>query len=235
MIQGQTQELEKCLRYTFKNTGLFKQALTHRSAAGPNNERLEFLGDAILNVTIAEALYERFESASEGVLSRLRASLVQEATLASLAREFELGDHLILGQGEMKSGGFRRASILSDAIEALIGAIRLDADMRTAQACVLDWFSTRLASVSLEQNHKDAKTELQEWLQSRSLALPQYDLLDTNGQAHQQQFKVSCSIQTKQKAIKTVTAIASNRKKAEKDAAEQMLRLLGVRDQKIYE
>jgi len=160
--------LERRLGHTFQNQELMLLALTHRSFAGRNNERLEFLGDAILNFVAGEALFERFPQAREGQLSRLRARLVKGETLAVLARGFELGEYLRLGSGELKSGGFRRESILADALEALIGAIYLDADMETARERVLAWLADEFEGLTLVDTNKDPKTRLQEFLQSRS-------------------------------------------------------------------
>lgn len=169
-------------------------ALTHRSFAGRNNERLEFLGDAILNFVAGEALFERFPQAREGQLSRLRARLVKGETLAILARGFDLGEYLRLGSGELKSGGFRRESILADALEALIGAIYLDAGMDVARQRVLDWLSNELGSLTLVDTNKDPKTRLQEFLQSRATDLPRYEVVDIQGEPHCRTFFVQCEI-----------------------------------------
>ena len=169
-------------------------ALTHRSFAGRNNERLEFLGDAILNFVAGEALFERFPLAREGQLSRLRARLVKGETLAILARGLQLGDYLRLGSGELKSGGFRRESILADALEALIGAIYLDAGMDVARQRVLSWLSNELDSLTLVDTNKDPKTRLQEFLQSRATDLPRYDVVDIQREPHCRTFFVQCEI-----------------------------------------
>ncbi len=169
-------------------------ALTHRSFAGRNNERLEFLGDAILNFVAGEALFERFPLAREGQLSRLRARLVKGETLAVLARGLQLGDYLRLGSGELKSGGFRRESILADALEALIGAIYLDAGMDVARQRVLSWLSNELDSLTLVDTNKDPKTRLQEFLQSRATDLPRYEVVDIQGEPHCRTFFVQCEI-----------------------------------------
>lgn len=169
-------------------------ALTHRSFAGRNNERLEFLGDAILNFVAGEALFERFPLAREGQLSRLRARLVKGETLAILARGLQLGDYLRLGSGELKSGGFRRESILADALEALIGAIYLDAGMDVARQRVLSWLSNELDSLTLVDTNKDPKTRLQEFLQSRATDLPRYEVVDIQGEPHCRTFFVQCEI-----------------------------------------
>lgn len=186
--------LERQLGHTFQDQDLMLLALTHRSFAGRNNERLEFLGDAILNFVAGEALFERFPLAREGQLSRLRARLVKGETLAVLARGLQLGDYLRLGSGELKSGGFRRESILADALEALIGAIYLDAGMDVARQRVLSWLSNELDSLTLVDTNKDPKTRLQEFLQSRATDLPRYDVVDIQGEPHCRTFFVQCEV-----------------------------------------
>ena len=186
--------LERQLGYTFKDQELMVLALTHRSFAGRNNERLEFLGDAILNFVAGEALFERFPQAREGQLSRLRARLVKGETLALLARGFDLGEYLRLGSGELKSGGFRRESILADALEALIGAIYLDAGMDMARDRVLAWLASEFDTLTLVDTNKDPKTRLQEFLQSRACDLPRYEVVDIQGEPHCRIFFVECEI-----------------------------------------
>lgn len=186
--------LERRLGYTFKDQDLMILALTHRSFAGRNNERLEFLGDAILNFVAGEALFERFPQAREGQLSRLRARLVKGETLALLARGFDLGEYLRLGSGELKSGGFRRESILADALEALIGAIYLDTGMEAARERVLDWLTAELDGLTLVDTNKDPKTRLQEFLQSRACELPRYEVVDIQGEPHCRTFFVECQV-----------------------------------------
>ena len=186
--------LEKKLGYLFIDGDLLKRAITHRSAGSRHNERLEFLGDSILSLVIAEALYHQFPDVSEGDMSRMRATLVREKTLAELAREFDLGEYLILGPGELKSGGFRRESILADALEALIGAIYLDAGMDVARERVLAWLEGELQSLTLVDTNKDPKTRLQEFLQSRSCELPRYEVVDIQGEPHCRTFFVECEI-----------------------------------------
>jgi ribonuclease-3 len=186
--------LERQLGYTFQNQELMLLALTHRSFAGRNNERLEFLGDAILNFVAGEALFQRFPQAREGQLSRLRARLVKGETLAILARGFNLGDYLRLGSGELKSGGYRRESILADALEAVIGAIYLDSGMDQARERVLAWLTNELESLTLVDTNKDPKTRLQEFLQSRGCELPQYEVVDIQGDPHCRTFYVECRI-----------------------------------------
>lgn len=186
--------LERKLGYTFKNQELMLVALTHRSHAGRNNERLEFLGDAILNFIAGEELFKHFPQAREGQLSRLRARLVKGETLAVLARGFELGDYLRLGSGELKSGGFRRESILADALEALIGAIYLDSGMEAARDRVLAWLANELDGLTLVDTNKDPKTRLQEFLQSRGCELPRYEVVDIQGEPHCRTFFVECQV-----------------------------------------
>ncbi len=217
--------LERKLGYSFKDQDLMILALTHRSFAGRNNERLEFLGDAILNFVAGEALFERFPQAREGQLSRLRARLVKGETLAVLARGFELGEYLRLGSGELKSGGFRRESILADALEALIGAIYLDAGMDAARARVLDWLSGELDGLTLIDTNKDPKTRLQEFLQSRACELPRYEVVDIQGEPHCRTFMVECQVALLNE--KTLGQ-GGSRRIAEQVAAAAALIALGV-------
>lgn len=201
----------------FAEGALAERALTHRSFEGPNNERLEFLGDAILNFIIAEELYQRFPHAQEGDLSRMRARLVKGETLADIAREHQLGDCLLLGPGELKSGGHRRESILADALEALIGAFYLDAGIERCRARVLAWYERRLGQVVPGEVNKDAKTRLQEMLQARGRPLPVYHLLDTRGEAHQQSFEIACEVPSLGARF---IASGGSRRAAEQAAAE---------------
>ncbi|MBL4908799.1 MAG: ribonuclease III [Alteromonadaceae bacterium] len=214
------QQLSKRLGYQFNNAELLEQALTHRSAKGVHNERLEFLGDSVLGFVIAEDLYQKFPQSSEGELTRMRSSLVKGVTLAELARDFDLGDYLILGPGELKSGGFRRDSILEDAIEAIIGAIFLDADMDTIKAVILQWFESRLSQMNPANEQKDPKSRLQEYLQGRKIPLPQYEVIQIAGQSHQQEFTVRCS---SEKLAIAVTTKGASRRKAEQEGALQLL------------
>jgi ribonuclease-3 len=226
VTQAQALErLQRRLGHQFADSELLTLALTHRSFAGRNNERLEFLGDAILNFVAGEALYERFPQAREGQLSRLRARLVKGETLAVLARGFELGEYLRLGSGELKSGGFRRESILADALEALIGAIYLDAGMDVARARVLDWLEGELQGLTLVDTNKDPKTRLQEFLQSRGSELPAYSVVDIQGDPHCRTFFVECTITLLNE--KTCGQGAS-RRIAEQVAAAAALSALGV-------
>ena len=211
------------LGYRFNQERLLEQALTHRSAGNRNNERLEFLGDGILNFVVASELYHRFPDASEGDLSRLRAKLVRRDTLAAVAAELALGEVLIMGQGEMRSGGHRRASILSDALEAVLGAVYLDGGFDACAALIRRWYATRLESLPPAEQLKDAKTRLQERLQSRGLPLPEYELVDARGADHARTFRVACRIPAH--AIEAF-AEGSSRRKAEQAAAAGALQAL---------
>ncbi len=217
--------LERKLGHSFTNQELMLLALTHRSFAGRNNERLEFLGDAILNFVAGEALFERFPQAREGQLSRLRARLVKGETLAVLARGFELGEYLRLGSGELKSGGFRRESILADALEALIGAIYLDAGMDVARERVLAWLADQLDGLTLVDTNKDPKTRLQEFLQSRAAELPRYEVVDIQGEPHCRTFFVQCEIAL---LTEKTQGQGASRRIAEQVAAAAALVALGV-------
>lgn len=205
-----------------QSDSLRKQALTHRSAGRPNNERLEFFGDALLDLVISEALLDRLPRADEGTLTRVRASLVRESSLATIARRLKLGEQLILGPGELKSGGHRRDSILADALEAVIAAVYLDRGFEAARAQVLEWFAPELAALD-DNAGKDAKTRLQEWLQARRQPLPVYALMETVGEEHAQQFRVSCSVED---PAASVEAVGRSRRGAEQAAAELMLQRL---------
>lgn len=211
------------LGLVFNNPQLFTLALTHRSVSSANNERLEFLGDSILGFVIAQKLYETFPTASEGVLSRLRAGLVNQSSLADLARSLQLGDYLLLGAGELKSGGFRRDSILSDAMEAIMGALFIDQGIDASRRWIEDLFMERLQMLSLDTWQKDPKTQLQELMQAKKLDLPQYSLISMSGLAHEQVFKVECLVSVMEE---TCMGVGISRKKAEQAAAEQMLQLL---------
>lgn len=211
------------LGHDFRQPELLFQALTHRSFGGQHNERLEFLGDAVLGLIIGDALYQRFPALREGELSRLRALLVREQTLAELANEFAMGSCLRLGGGELKSGGFRRDSILADALEAVIGALYLETGFEVTSERVKSWYQSRLQQLSPETAVKDAKTRLQEWLQAKSLAVPRYEVTATQGAEHNQMFHVVCHIDAL--AI-TTPGQGNSRRKAEQQAAEQALKLL---------
>ena len=221
MIQSPPR-LEEMLGYTFTDPSLLQKALTHRSAGNHNNERLEFLGDAVLGCVIADELFRNFPHVREGRLSRLRSSLVRRETLAEIGKQLAIGDFLQLGPGERKSGGHRRESILSDAVEAIFGAIYLDSDFAHSRQCILRLYADRLAGLSDEVVLKDAKTRLQEYLQARRLALPDYTLLDTSGQAHARHFEVLCEVAGQQPC----RGAGASRRHAEQLAASKMLEQL---------
>lgn len=182
------------LNYTFLSEKWLRQALTHRSYGLPNNERLEFIGDGILNYAVADLLYERFPDLSEGQLSRLRATLVNQDSLAVIARDLRLGDFLFLGEGELKSGGFDRASILADALEAIFAAIRFDSELAQAVMCVRHLYQARLKSINPNVSAKDPKSVLQEVLQDKKQALPRYTVIAQTGDANEAYFEVSCDL-----------------------------------------
>ena len=226
MKSDELARLERRLGYAFSDRSQLELALTHRSCGSRNNERLEFLGDSIVNFVIAQALFERFPEAREGQLSRLRARMVKGATLAEIGREFELGDHLRLGSGELKSGGFRRESILADAVEAIIGAIYLDSGMATCEERIRSWFKERLAGLSItDQHNKDPKTRLQEFLQARQNLLPKYEVVSIEGEAHDQVFTVTCELETLGVSSR---GQGSSRRGAEQQAARHALEKLGA-------
>jgi len=216
----ETARLEKALGHEFADTELLRLALTHRSMGGTNNERLEFLGDSVVNHIIAEELYRRFPRAREGEMSRMRAALVRGDTLAEVARELQLGDYMQLGRGERKSGGHRRGSILADAFEAVIGAVLLDSDLDACRRCVLKWFEERLQQVGKGNAGKDAKTRLQEYLQGRNYPLPDYVLLDVQGDDHDQSFHVACRLSQPELVTE---GRGGSRRKAEQQAAASAL------------
>lgn len=212
--------LQSRLDYTFRKPALLEQALTHRSHNAHHNERLEFLGDSVLNVSIAAILYERFDTIDEGDLSRLRANLVKQASLADIGQKLGLSPYLRLGEGEMKSGGFRRPSIIADTLEALFGAVFIDGGFDQARAVVARLYQPVLDSMDHRTLGKDAKTLLQEVLQSRKLALPVYTVIATHGAAHSQQFEVECAVPAMQISV---TASGASRRAAEQSAATLVL------------
>lgn len=223
MPQIDLQRFSQHLGYTFNKPAFLKQALTHCSAGLNNNERLEFLGDAILSFVIANALYERFPEESEGQLSRLRAFLVKGDMLAQIAKELDLGNYLFLGHGELRSGGFRRVSILADALEALFAAVYLDGGMLAASQLILKLYHSRLEDRALQNNLKDDKTQLQEYLQAKKSALPVYKLVKKGGEDHEQVFHVNCQVT----GIDLITSgQGSSRRKAEQQAAREFLKQL---------
>ncbi|MBU6460033.1 MAG: ribonuclease III [Proteobacteria bacterium] len=186
--------LIKLLGHQFNDLRLFQTALTHRSFGMPHNERMEFLGDSILNMVIADTLYHQYPKLSEGELSRFRSHLVRAETLFEIAQKLNLGNHLKLGEGELKSGGFRRQSILSDTLEALIGAVYLDSGFIAAQEMILRLYESLINMVDLEKLSKDAKTTLQEYLQNKRIGLPIYTVIEVSGKAHAQHFEVECHV-----------------------------------------
>jgi ribonuclease-3 len=208
------------LGFGLSDPALLERALTHRSYGPGHNERLEYLGDAVLTFVVAEALYRQFPAASEGELSRYRATLVSGAALAAIAAEIGLGAHLRLGEGELKSGGQRRGTILADALEALFGAIYLDQGLDAARDSAMRIFGGAIDALPAAAELKDAKTRLQEWLQGRGLALPAYTVLEVTGEPHEQRFRVRCDV-----AELAITAIAegSSRRRAEQEAAQRVL------------
>ena len=224
MITQRQYKLLTQLQYQFQNPQLLQQALTHRSADSQNNERFEYLGDAILSFVIAEALFESFPQVKEGKLSRLRASLVKGVTLAEIGRELSLGEVLILGPGELKSGGFRRESILADTVEAILGAVYLDSGIEQVKALILRLYDERLASIDVDEVIKDPKTRLQELLQSRKQPLPLYSVNEVKTSAqHSPLFEASCQVAL---LDKVVMAKGSSHRKAEQKSAERALTLL---------
>lgn len=212
--------LQNKLAYQFKQLEKLQLALTHRSAAQQHNERMEFLGDAVLGAVISEQLYKKFPQADEGQLSRLRSFLVKEKALFELAQSFDLGDYLNLGSGELKSGGFTRRSILADAFEAIIAAIYLDAGFENTKTFILNIYQDKLSSLSLDMAKKDAKTRLQEWLQGENLQIPVYQVIAEEGKDHAKTYTVSCQIEYQ--SI-TTQGQAKSRRKAEQEAASKAL------------
>ena len=217
------EDLAKRLDYQFNKPALLSKALTHRSAAKRNNERLEFLGDSVLSLVISEYLFAKLNKADEGELSRIRSSLVKGDKLAELAQQLQLGDYLILGSGELKSGGFRRSSILADTLEAIFGAVLLDSDFETCKKFILKLYGDELKSLPTAASMKDYKTRLQELLQSRQLPLPEYDVTDITGDPHAQTFTVECMVSVLEKPVK---GKGSSRRRAEQKAAANILEKL---------
>ncbi len=214
------------LNYRFKNTGLLELALTHRSAQSVNNERLEYLGDAILGFIIAEALFHKFDDGPEGFLTRQRAALVKKETLALLARQLDLGELILLGDGERKSGGWRRDSILANTLEALIGAVYLDSSFDRCREFVLDLYSELIRAASLKDSAKDSKTALQEFLQARKQVLPDYKVLSEQGEAHNKVFTIECYLES---FDATFSASGKSKRIAEQSAAQKALEFIQAR------
>lgn len=217
--------LYTALDYQFTDMSMLDQALTHRSAHKNHNERLEFLGDAVLGLCVAEMLYEKFPNQPEGKLTRMRSNLVKGDTLAAVARELELGDLIHLGSGEMKSGGHRRDSILADAVESLLGAIYLESGLDASKATITKLFSSRIDKLDPSIQIKDSKTQLQEYLQSRQLPLPQYDVINISGKDHAQLFEVCCSVES---LTASQTATGKSRRIAEQKAAQSILETINT-------
>lgn len=210
--------LEKIIGYKFKDLGLLVQAITHRSYNNKNNERFEFLGDALLDLIIGEELFKKFNKATEGQLTRLRSNLVKKEALIELAKRFEITKYILLGEGELKSGGLQRESILADSIEAIIAAVYLDSDFKTCKELVLHWYESKIKEINLESfSTKDSKTILQEWLQARQYDLPEYIVVGESGSPHDKEFKVKCKID---KLNVTAEGIGKSIRKAEQQAAK---------------
>jgi ribonuclease-3 len=227
-LKADISKLCRRLGYRYTDSQLLEQALTHRSAGGKNNERLEYLGDAILGFIIADELFNHFHEATEGQLSRLRSNLVKRDTLADVARSFSLGDYLYLGQGELRSGGQSRDSILADTIEAVFASIYLDGGYKACREVIQKIFLPRLNKMSLEDQRKDPKTALQEYLQGKKTELPVYEIADVKGDPHNQVFCVNCIVDAMD--MKTIGQ-GTSRRKAEQAAASKMLTLLKDDDQ----
>jgi ribonuclease-3 len=209
---------------------LLRQALTHRSHSVPNNERLEFLGDSILNFVVALKLYERFPKLSEGELSRLRANLVNQASLFEVADQLHIGDAIAFGEGELKSGGFRRPSILADALEAIFGAVFLDGGFASAEKLIGDLFNDKINALDPKAVAKDAKTQLQEWLQGRKIALPTYTVTTIRGEAHDQTFCIDCCVPSLQ--LKA-SGEGASRRAAEQSAAAKVFEQISLQHKKV--
>ncbi|VAW56180.1 Ribonuclease III [hydrothermal vent metagenome] len=222
--------LEQSLNYSFQKASLLKEAVTHRSANANNNERLEFLGDSILNFVVAAELFKRYPKSSEGDLSRIRASLVNKEGLYIVSQNLKLGNYLILGSGELKSGGYRRNSILADTVEAIFGAVYLDSDLICCEALILALYKEQFENIPDADSLKDPKTRLQELLQSRKLGLPEYNVIDIVGKAHNQQFTVNCIIN---KLELETQGKASNRRKAEQITADKIIPLVQEKFKKV--
>jgi len=225
-MQADSSPLESALGHVFVRRELLQQALTHRSHGVLHNERIEFLGDSILNCVVAVLLFERFPELREGELSRLRATLVRQETLFEIARTLSLGDFLLLGEGELKSGGFRRPSILADALEALFGAIYLDAGFERVRQVIAGIYQTHLTEIDPQNPAKDPKTALQEQLQGRRLPLPQYVLRSTHGEAHAQEFEIECRV-----PVLGICAVGSggSRRAAEQEAARRAFEMISTK------
>jgi len=217
--------VSKNIGYDFNQPALLQQALRHRSAGVPHNERLEFLGDSLVNLIVAESLFSHWPKADEGALTRARASLVRESSLAAIARQLDIGEKIELGTGELKTGGHRRDSILADTLEAIIAAIYLDSNFEKCRATVLPWFEQQIRDIQPNKIGKDAKTRLQEWLQAKQLARPDYHLIESRGEEHARIFIVRCSIPDPDLQEQ---AEGSSLRLAEMAAAEKLMHKLEV-------
>jgi ribonuclease III len=217
--------LEAALGYVFREPRLLREALTHRSFGTPHNERLEFIGDGVLNCTIALALYERFTELPEGQLSRMRANLVSQPALHSLAQRLDISTYIRIGEGEEKSGGRERASMLADTLEALFGAIMLDSGFEAARTTINRLYSQRISQVNPNEGGKDAKTRLQEFMQSKRLSLPTYTVERVDGEAHAQLFTVRCNVELENQQA---SGRGPSRRAAEQMAAGAVLNKLGI-------
>ena len=211
--------------HQFQNPDLLRQALRHRSVGVPHNERMEFLGDALVNLIVAEALHTRWPKADEGALTRARASLVRQSSMAAIARRLGLGELIEFGPGELKSGGHRRDSILADALEAVVAAVHLDAGFEACRALVLPWFEPMLDELPVGKVEKDPKTRLQEWLQARQLSRPEYTLMSSSGEEHARTFSVRCRTED---PLLDAEAEGSSLRAAEQAAAELVLAMIEV-------
>ncbi len=213
----------KSIGYSFNEPALLQQALRHRSAGVPHNERLEFFGDSLVNLIVSESLFMHWPKADEGALTRARANLVRESSLAGIARQLDIGEQIVLGIGEMKTGGHRRDSILADTLEAIVAAIYLDSNFEACRTAVLPWFEQQIRDIQPGKVEKDAKTRLQEWLQSKQLARPDYQLVESRGEDHARIFIVQCSIL---EPVLNEQAEGSSLRLAEMAAAEKMMNKL---------
>ena len=213
----------KSIGYTFEQPALLEQALRHRSAGAPHNERLEFLGDSLVNLIVAESLFSHWPKADEGALTRGRANLVRESSLATIARQLNIGNAIVLGTGEMKTGGHRRDSILADTLEAIIAAIYLDSNFERCRATVLPWFEQQIRDIQPGKIEKDAKTRLQEWLQAKQQSRPDYQLIESRGEDHARIFIVQCSTM---EPVLSEQAEGSSLRLAEMAAAEKIMNKL---------
>jgi ribonuclease-3 len=229
-VSSAFRNLARQLDYEFSDPQLLERALTHSSKSAENNERLEFLGDSVLNLIISAVLYERYSRVGEGELTRVRAGLVKKETLAQLARKLQLGEFLRLGPGELKSGGFARDSILADSLEAIFGAVFLDAGIDCARAVILRLYSELLQSVTPETVIKDSKTQLQEYLQSHALATPVYNVVEVTGKAHNQNFRVECVVPTLEQPVE---GVGKSRRAAEQEAATKALKLMTAEGDRV--